>query len=110
VGACVRAYGVCGVVRVALCDLRLVSDPAVSVNVVGSCGLVLCDCPQQNYQKQLGQLADMVKLVRGKLDRLARLTLGALTVIDVHARDVTKRLIQANMTSVNDFEWISQMR
>jgi dynein heavy chain len=64
----------------------------------------------QNYQKQLGQLADMVKLVRGKLDRLARLTLGALTVIDVHARDVTKRLIQANMTSVNDFEWISQMR
>ncbi len=70
----------------------------------------MCDCPQQNYQKQLGQLADMVKLVRGKLDRLARLTLGALTVIDVHARDVTKRLIQANMTSVNDFEWISQMR
>lgn len=67
-------------------------------------------CPLQNYQKQLGQLADMVKLVRGKLDRLARLTLGALTVIDVHARDVTKRLIQANMTSVNDFEWISQMR
>ena len=64
----------------------------------------------QNYQKQLGQLADMVKLVRGKLDRLARLTLGALTVIDVHARDVTKRLIQANMNSVNDFEWISQMR
>jgi dynein heavy chain len=52
----------------------------------------------------------MVRLVRGKLDRLARMTLGALTVIDVHAREVTKRLVKANMTSVNDFEWISQMR
>ncbi len=48
--------------------------------------------------------------MRGKLDKLARLTLGALTVIDVHARDVTKRLVAAGMTSVNDFEWISQMR
>jgi dynein heavy chain, axonemal len=60
--------------------------------------------------KQLQQLQDMVRLVRGKLERLVRMTMGALTVIDVHARDVTKTLVEAGVSSVNDFEWISQMR
>jgi dynein heavy chain len=33
-----------------------------------------------------------------------------LIVIDVHARDVTKRLIRDNVTSINDFAWICQLR
>jgi hypothetical protein len=47
--------------------------------------------------------------VRGKLDHLARCTLGALIVIDVHARDVVEMLIQAKITSQLDFEWTSQV-
>ena len=34
----------------------------------------------------------------------------ALIVLDVHARDVIDRLIKKNVTSLNDFEWVSTMR
>ena len=65
---------------------------------------------KEYYMKLLQQLDDLTKLVRGNLSKLARLTLGALITIDVHARDVTNQLVVNNVSSVGDFEWISQMR
>jgi dynein heavy chain len=62
------------------------------------------------YEAQLTQLKDIVVLIRGKLATLARITLGSLTVIDVHARDVTKKLATVGVSTLNDFEWISQLR
>ncbi|GLE01654.1 hypothetical protein PINS_up010488 [Pythium insidiosum] len=61
-------------------------------------------------ERQLAQLADMVQMVRGPLDKLARVSVGALTVIDVHARDVTARLVQNEVSSKEDFMWSSQLR
>ena len=58
----------------------------------------------------LNQLQGLVGLVRGELPFISRLVLGDLIVIDVHSRDVVKRLIDADVTSTSDFEWISQLR
>jgi dynein heavy chain len=56
------------------------------------------------------ELQFIVMKVRGDLSYLQRCTLGALVVIDVHARDVVEHLIQHSVTDVNNFDWQSQMR
>ncbi|XP_054256854.1 dynein axonemal heavy chain 3 [Macrosteles quadrilineatus] len=61
-------------------------------------------------QKCNEQIEEMVDLVRGKLTTGGRITICALIVIDVHARDVVKRLNDLQVSSVADFNWISQLR
>ncbi|XP_052058680.1 dynein axonemal heavy chain 3-like isoform X1 [Mytilus californianus] len=56
------------------------------------------------------QIEEVVKLVRGQLTSMARITLGALIVIDVHARDVVNNLKEKEIRSPQDFSWISQLR
>ncbi|RYY33023.1 hypothetical protein EON62_04690, partial [archaeon] len=56
------------------------------------------------------QINDIILLVRGKLPSLARKTLGALVVLDVHARDVTQAMADAGTCSPQDFAWNSQLR
>jgi dynein heavy chain len=51
-----------------------------------------------------------VQLVRRKLTKLQSTTLGALIVIDVHAKDVIDNLRSAKIDDINSFEWISQLR
>jgi dynein heavy chain len=48
--------------------------------------------------------------VRGKLTSLERKTIGALIVIDVHARDVVKDLSDSGLSDETDFDWICQLR
>jgi hypothetical protein len=66
--------------------------------------------PITMLERQKAQLADMTKLVRGKLSSAARVTIGALTVIDVHARDVIIKLDADEVSSEDHFSWMSQLR
>ena len=65
---------------------------------------------KQYYGQLVTQLNEMIILIRGKLSKLARVTVGALAVIDVHARDVVKKMADSGVSAVTDFDWISQMR
>ena len=48
--------------------------------------------------------------MRTGVSKLQRTTIGALVVLDVHAKDVVHNLWKANVTDVGAFEWISQLR
>ena len=52
----------------------------------------------------------IVYLVRGDLTKLQRKCLGALTTMDVHARDTTETMVTAGIESDTQFEWMRELR
>ncbi|CDJ34396.1 uncharacterized protein EMH_0001030 [Eimeria mitis] len=61
-------------------------------------------------ETQTQQLLDLVALVRKGLSPMQSITIGALIVIDVHAKDIVQRLWEEEVSSVEAFEWIAQLR
>ncbi|GAX82307.1 hypothetical protein CEUSTIGMA_g9736.t1 [Chlamydomonas eustigma] len=55
-------------------------------------------------------LMQEVMLVRGELTSLQRATLGALVVVDVHARDVVQEMVDDEVSTIDDFSWQSRLR
>lgn len=65
----------------------------------------------QRYMAKLKrQMEKLIELVRGDLTESQRIVLGALTTIDVHAKDVVSELIKDEIEDIEDFDWKSQLR
>lgn len=65
---------------------------------------------KQYFELSQAQLNDLVDLVRQPLTKQQQVTINALIVIDVHAKDVVEKLVITNVTDIASFEWISQLR
>eukprot|EP00929_Paragymnodinium_shiwhaense_P038463 TRINITY_DN20312_c0_g2_i5.p1 TRINITY_DN20312_c0_g2~~TRINITY_DN20312_c0_g2_i5.p1 ORF type:complete len:4212 (-),score=1387.32 TRINITY_DN20312_c0_g2_i5:193-12828(-) len=69
----------------------------------------------QYGEKLAQQILDIVKLFDPKvnpagLTKMQRTTIGALVVIDVHAKDIIQEFGRNGVVSAASFEWISQLR
>ena len=65
---------------------------------------------RQAKKKQANTLTKLCDMVRGNLDGLSRKKVVNIVTIEVHARDVIDRMIKGGCASVNDFEWLLQLR
>ena len=91
--------------QVVLCVSQIFWTMAVESAILGGKkGMDEC------FAKLNNDLAEIILLVRGNLTKMARTTLGALVVLDVHARDVVGQLTQESLKDTNDFAWLSQLR
>ena len=60
--------------------------------------------------KMQTEMNETVEMVRGKLDKLVRINVGAMIVLDVHNLNTVEAMVQQNVESTTDFMWISQLR
>jgi dynein heavy chain, axonemal len=51
------------------------------------------------------QLQNMIALVRGDLGKQERGLMGALIVLDVHAKTVVENMIKERVEDINSFPW-----
>lgn len=66
---------------------------------------------KQYFESLQQQLIDTVALIRSKtITNIERITVKALIVIDVHAKDVVEDLVKCGVKSMNDFQWMRQLR
>lgn len=61
-------------------------------------------------KKQMFNLKKLADLVMTPLSKIERKKLIALITVEVHSRDVIDRMYKAECSSVNAFEWVSQLR
>ncbi|KAG2381746.1 hypothetical protein C9374_006130 [Naegleria lovaniensis] len=62
------------------------------------------------YEKSITLLNDLAYLTRTKLSSNERKLIGTMIILDVHARDVVKSMIEEGVDDVNNFGWLKQLR
>ncbi|KAL3318377.1 Dynein heavy chain 1, axonemal [Cichlidogyrus casuarinus] len=93
-----------GQVVIAVCQTYWTAEVTQALVQNGHDGLT------ELYPTLLKQLDGLRELVKTDLTKSGRMTLSALIVIEVHARDVVANMVAEKVANANDFEWISQLR
>ena len=94
-----------GQVVLAVTQLFWTSEVQDAIDAGGSAALAEYGAKLQD------DLMKIVELVRGKLSKQTRITLGALVTLDVHARDVVKEMaLVQKVETCSDFNWLAQLR
>ncbi|KAF4662797.1 hypothetical protein FOZ61_002166 [Perkinsus olseni] len=93
-----------GQVVIAVGNIFWTSEVMEALSSEGNAGL------GKYHQQMDGLLQDIVSLVRGDIPPLVRCTLEALVVIFVHNKDTVQELHAKGLSSVDDFDWLVQLR
>jgi len=62
------------------------------------------------WTKTNNQIMDLVELIRLKLSKLEKKSISPLIVQGVHERDIIKKLTDSHITTIFEYEWVSQLR
>jgi dynein heavy chain len=65
---------------------------------------------EEFFAFSVAQINAMVTLVRGDLTALQRNEMGALIVIDVHAKEVVDHMVKVRVDNVTAFDWTCRLR
>lgn len=65
---------------------------------------------QSWFDKYKVDISDLVALVRSNLTKIQRKAIVALIIQDVHARDIINKLLDDQVSDVNNFIWQQQLR
>ena len=65
---------------------------------------------KQLKKQQSKYVIKLAAMVRGKLTKIERKKVIALITMEIHSRDTQDKMIKADCASVNDFEWLMQLR
>ncbi|CBZ28360.1 dynein heavy chain, point mutation [Leishmania mexicana MHOM/GT/2001/U1103] len=94
-----------GQVVIAVCCFFWTMEATQAMVADGTVGLTTY------YEKCARQLDDLILLVRDSgLGNVARCTLEALVVIEVHAKDILRMLGEKGVESPSSFDWLAQLR
>jgi dynein heavy chain len=62
------------------------------------------------FNINVSQIEVLTDLVRGELSDLKRRVIVALITVDVHARDIVEELKADQVSSINEFKWMKQLK
>lgn len=77
-----------------------------AINNMGENPLALEDW----FNTNVTQIEVLTDLVRGELTDLKRRVIVALITVDVHARDIIEELKVDQVSSINEFKWMKQLK
>jgi dynein heavy chain, axonemal len=65
---------------------------------------------KNELSKEIGELNDLIALVRTDLPSNMRKCVNTLIILDVHAKDIVDRFVRDSILSAKEFDWESQLR